>query len=234
MPNAPAIPEPGAGAVVLSRRPSQRSQHDGQGGQGDSPRSTSPSRGDAPRSQVDLRPRLEIARLENERGLREERQQEREYEIQRLKMEVARTKAEADLATAKASQHAAAAQAATAANAGINSAPTNAANAASANKLKALQSSLASMAKLADGTNYSTWSRKLLQHVSSHDLQGYLNGTQAVPDAMDHAATARYRREANMISASMAGLLDDKIYPLFTHLGDLPAPAVLSKNCWCD
>ncbi|KAG9103163.1 hypothetical protein FRC06_011902 [Ceratobasidium sp. 370] len=69
-------------------------------------------------------------------------------------------------------------------------------------RTKGLQSSLSSMSKL-----------------SNHE---------ASPNQRDAEAVERYRRQSNVLSAVISGLLDDSLFPLVSHPGKLPTP----KDLW--
>ncbi|KAG8741833.1 hypothetical protein FRC10_002392, partial [Ceratobasidium sp. 414] len=73
-----------------------------------------------------------------------------------------------------------------------------------------------------------TLSLARVRDLCSNELQGYLDGTQPVPPAANAEASARYRREANCLTAGISGLLDNSTFALVSHLGNMPKP----KDLW--
>ncbi|KAG9088300.1 hypothetical protein FS749_002262 [Ceratobasidium sp. UAMH 11750] len=164
------------------------------------------------------------AEVAKQRLEHEDRRHQREFEVRMAQIEVERIRAETTRAQTRVPPQAPATGAAPSSAAPPPQAVAPTPSTTPTFRTKGLQSSLSSMSKLSTHEGYNTWSRKLYQFISSHDLQGYLDGSEPVPNRRDSVATERYRRESNVLSAAISGLLDDSIYPLVAHLGRLPTP----------
>ncbi|KAG8718268.1 hypothetical protein FRC08_005610 [Ceratobasidium sp. 394] len=105
---------------------------------------------------------------------------------------------------------------------------TTSADALSMARVRGFQLGLSSLDMLTGHGDYNAWSREVFQLICSNELQGYLDGTQPVPAATNVEASARYRREANCLTAGISGLLDNSTFALISHLGDMPK----SKDLW--